>query len=735
MLRNTKIAVQVAAGFGLVLFLLLVFAGFTWMQLNRLRKVDDAARQVEERTLIAADIRYGVSEAARLLARFRTSGSEEDARSVEQVMAEVGANAARSLELGTDQAADLVALQERHQQEAAAFVDAYMARAARTGRLQDLAVEHRRGIGTLEETLAASGAQSEAHAALGASEAFLVTRARVDRFLGGADVAEFDGAAEPAEQTVKALEAIGRRPVAEDARGLLRSTLAGIEAYWRLATELREVEQAARASLATLEATAGEVLAVSARIRDDAVAELNALQGHAEGISRTTTVSVLAGVAVTILLGALIAAFLSHDLARRLLLTVRQTDMLAQGDLSVEIVGQQDRNEFGRLAKALSVFKENAIERRQLEEQARQVEAEASALRELEARQQARVVRDIGEGLDRLRKSDLTAHIPNPSADPFPQDYESLRQAFNAVVQSLIGNVSRIGDIANHIRGGAQEITAAAEDLSGRTETQAATLEESAAALNQMNESVRSTAERARQAEQASRQNREIAESSSEVVRDAVDAMKGIEKSSDQITRIIGVIDDIAFQTNLLALNAGVEAARAGEAGRGFAVVASEVRGLAQRASESAREIKALISDSASQVKAGSALVGRTGDSLGLILAKAHEVSEQISAIAVAANEQSIGLAEINAGVNQLDQVTQQNAAVAEQTNAAAVSLQQRADDLMHEFAGFKLPSNSARPLVGQTKAGGMSAEEPGPIPLRVVGGRGNSVRSQLFEF
>jgi methyl-accepting chemotaxis protein len=177
-------------------------------------------------------------------------------------------------------------------------------------------------------------------------------------------------------------------------------------------------------------------------------------------------------------------------------------------------------------------------------------------------------------------------------------------------------------------------------------------------------------------------------------VREAVEAMRGIEHSSKQITQIIGVIDDIAFQTNLLALNAGVEAARAGEAGRGFAVVASEVRALAQRASDSARQIKALIRESASQVDAGSALVERTGASLEGIVQRASEVSDLVAEIAKAAAEQAAGLDEINTGVNQLDQVTQRNAAAAEKTTAASTALLQKAEDLALELSGFRTPDH-----------------------------------------
>ncbi|WCQ98340.1 methyl-accepting chemotaxis protein [Paracoccus aestuarii] len=404
---------------------------------------------------------------------------------------------------------------------------------------------------------------------------------------------------------------------------------------------------------------------------------------------------------------------------------------LADGRLDTPIPHADRGDEIGAMASAVTVFRDRAVEARRLEAQAEADRAAQQAADQAERDRQDRVVREIGTGLERLAAGDMTHRIESPAHDPFPAAYDSLRLSFNEVVSRLSQTVRRIADVANQVRGGADEINMAASEISTRAETQAATLEESAAALNQMNESLRQTASRAREAEEASSRNRDIAAESAEVVTDAVTAMRAIERSSEQITRIIGVIDDIAFQTNLLALNAGVEAARAGEAGRGFAVVASEVRGLAQRAAESAREVRGLISDSAAQVRTGSELVGRTGDSLGVILDKASEVSEQIAAIARAAAEQSTGLAEINAGVNQLDQVTQQNAAVAEEATAASMSLRQQAQVLSTEIAAFKVEGG---PRMDAPERPSLAPEFSVEVrPIRVAGGGAGA--GQMLEF
>jgi methyl-accepting chemotaxis protein len=340
----------------------------------------------------------------------------------------------------------------------------------------------------------------------------------------------------------------------------------------------------------------------------------------------------------------------------------------------------------------------------------------AEAEREHQRQDLSRVVNDLRGGLSRLAEGDLTSHITSTADDPFPADYDVLRQSYNTVLDRVSDVIDQVTGIARDVRDSAAEIADASRELSGRAETQAATLEQSAAALTELTQSVASTAERASMAQEASFGNRTGAERGAGIVRDAVTAMQGIERGSEQITRIIGVIDDIAFQTNLLALNAGVEAARAGDAGRGFAVVASEVRLLAQRASESAREIKALISDSTQQVGQGSALVRHAGESLAEILGRANEAASLVADIAMAASEQARGLAEVNSGVGQLDHVTQQNSAVAEETSAAAATLQSRSEDLIVALSGFR----THKTLQG-TSADSSRARRDGGIEAKVV--------------
>ena len=333
-------------------------------------------------------------------------------------------------------------------------------------------------------------------------------------------------------------------------------------------------------------------------------------------------------------------------------------------------------------------------------EQARAAEGRAGAERlalqqSLEA-EGAGVVAGLAEGLERLADGDLAYRITRN----FPAKYEKLRADFNSTGERLQQTVSGIVAAAATIRRGAGEISASAADLSRRTEQQAASLEEAAAALGEITSMVRKTAGGAKAASQAVMAARGEAQTSNQVVAGAVAAMADIESSAQEIGQIIGVIDEIAFQTNLLALNAGVEAARAGEAGKGFAVVASEVRALAQRSAEAAREIKTLIGASTAQVGQGVRLVGETGEALQRIVGRVAEIDGLIVGIAASAQDQASGLDEVNAAVNSMDQVTQQNAAMVEQSAAASRNLAHEAEDLAGSMARFRLgetPPQAAR--------------------------------------
>ncbi len=451
--------------------------------------------------------------------------------------------------------------------------------------------------------------------------------------------------------------------------------------------------EVALAQLATA-ARLTDIRAAVGAIRDREGAQ--AATRAADKASAFTQAYVAFAIGGVLALGIALAAalWLIGALSRPVEAMTRAMGRLADGDLNVAIPAVGRRDEIGRMADAVLTFKQNAEEKVRLEADAEtarlaaEAEQQAQAARDAEAaRQQAQVVDGVAKGLERLSGGQLAFRLN----DPFAPEYEALRTDFNAAMDRLQGVMRVIVERAAAIGASAREISHASDDLSRRTEQQAASLEETAAALEQITATVARSAEGATEAGGVVRGARSEAVEGQAVVGRAIAAMGAIEQSSNQIGAIIGVIDEIAFQTNLLALNAGVEAARAGDAGRGFAVVASEVRALAQRSASAAKEIKTLISESGRQVGAGVALVGDTGQALERIAAQIERLTLIAEEIAASSQEQSSGLQQVNIAVNQMDQVTQQNAAMVEQSTAASHALASDAVELDRMMGQFTL--------------------------------------------
>ncbi len=367
---------------------------------------------------------------------------------------------------------------------------------------------------------------------------------------------------------------------------------------------------------------------------------------------------------------------------------------LAGGETATEIDGMGRGDEVGQMAKAVQVFRENALERLRLEQETeanRSLSEKDRIEREQQKANEAAdvkfAVENLAAGLSKLSEGDVSYRI----GQPFTATLDSVRNDFNMSAEKLQAALIRVAQNAGGIGAGANEIKSAADDLAKRTEQQAAAVEETAAALEEITTTVRDSTKRAQEAGQIVSRAKAGAEQSGEVVRRAVVAMEQIAKSANEISNIIGVIDEIAFQTNLLALNAGVEAARAGEAGKGFAVVAQEVRELAQRSASAAKEIKALINTSNDQVQQGVQLVGDTGKALTTIVLEVQEINRHVVSIVESAQEQSSGLQQINTAVNQMDQDTQKNAAMVEETNAASHNLAKEVASLNQLLSQFRL--------------------------------------------
>ena len=441
------------------------------------------------------------------------------------------------------------------------------------------------------------------------------------------------------------------------------------------------------------------------------------------------------------LLIALSAGWVLHrGIARPVLNMTSHMRKLMAGDNAIQISEASRKDEFGQMGVAVLAFRDAAIEKLRVEAQAASDRNMSDAERAANEAEKARIaaedavtVEALGKGLSAIADGDLTHRF---TAEVAPRA-QQLKDDFNRAVTQLQEAMDVVVQNVAAIRSGSGEISQAADDLSRRTEQQAASLEETAAALDQITATVNRTASGARQASHTVQSAKGDAEASGVIVRDAVGAMGAIEKSAQEISQIIGVIDEIAFQTNLLALNAGVEAARAGDAGRGFAVVASEVRALAQRSAEAAKEIKTLISHSTTQVNAGVSLVGQTGDALERIVGRVAEIDGLVSEIAASAQEQATGLQQVNTAVNQMDQVTQQNAAMVEESTAASHSLSQEAEALARSVSRFNLGAGTVRsvPTAARHVERRPAPSASRPVPaMRVLGHGGAAPRVDAVE-
>lgn len=575
-----------------------------------------------------------------------------------------------------------------------------------------------------------------------------------DLAVAAQDVARFaalEAAGEPGAANSRAL-ALGALNSAISTAGSASVTAFGADKTGDLgrvlADPMRKVEASARALVGNIEAGApiGEI----AKTRTEMLAELSTAwrAGSSQlGIMLDRRVRALQAsllvtfsiVGVLILLAGGLMFVIARELTGAVTRLVARMNGLAAGDTEAVIPHGEDRNEMGEIARAVAVFRENLVEMRRLEVARKAAEAKAEADRlklETDLRQGFGAVVDaarrgdfslrapesaelgglieIARGLnavcisaesfleevDRaasaLAEGDLTFSIPSRFEGKFSVVADNLNQAGAA----LSGTVSEVREAAEGANNASREIRQAADDLSGRAEQQAANLEETAAALEEMTASVKQNAENsvdaARSAEEASRR----AETGGKIARDAVDAMARIEDSAKRIADIIGLIEGIAFQTNLLALNAAVEAVRAGEAGKGFAVVAAEVRTLAQRASDAAKDVKSLIQTSQTEVAAGARLVHSAGEMLDEIVASARKAAGMISGISTASREQAEAAGQISSAVAHLDQITQHNSSLAEQSAGAARGMSEEADRLTTLVARFRTgaETTAARP-------------------------------------
>ena len=683
-----SISYRIALGFGVVILFLIGTTAFSVWTSQGTASTFAGFREGSQQAIVMTDYLEDVIEAQGAVAAYRFAATEVNAQEVYGNVDEVLASTAAETTFAAlpDILERLTALDERLVQFRAAFGEVLVLQAQRNEfvvAMTQQGEEKSAGLAELFENAIGQGQQAAGSSIGRTQEAFMLARFYSERFLMSNDPADLDSArselARGRQQMRIAERLLGAVPVlqeraAEIGEGLgvfgdrlelvSETILARNEIYDNVMSPIGiEIETGMEAILEEL------TLAQTALARD----------GQASVSNAALLVMAFGAVASFVAVG--MAIFVGRQISGSVARLAATTDGLAQGDLSVQIHGAEHAHEIGQMARALETFK-TALEERSANQ----------AERERAQREQQAVVNVVSEQLTELSQGNLTAKIEQD----LPSEFKQLQDNFNAATSRLRAAFRQVVETAGEIGGNSGVVGEATGQLSTRTENQASTLEETSRTMSTIAESVAQTADGARAARGFVAQTRERAEAGSAVVSQAVTAMDNIQDSSEQISKIIGLIEDIAFQTNLLALNAGVEAARAGEAGQGFAVVASEVRALAQRSSDAASEIKGLINTATENVAAGVRLVGETGTSLGEIVEMVETIAQRVSEISEATGDQSTGLGEVNVAVSELESVTQQNAAMVEETAASA---QQLADDsarLMQMTGQFRFERKGA---------------------------------------
>ncbi|WP_193227745.1 methyl-accepting chemotaxis protein [Aureimonas psammosilenae] len=694
------IGARLTLGFGAVLLILLVMAVHSAGRIDMLRhafegfgRQADSVAGADDVTARLGDLRFAVAE-------FVFDDSPSHLQAVEASYGAVKASLDRRVEKAEgNEAAAWTALRTRIVEgydrtlKSASGVEAVQAAADKASTLAAASVS---ALSVTVADMVRLGAQFDDASAISTiQDRVLTARMLMRSFVVSGDPEEGEGAqaalrdAERKFDQFRRMGEIANHPLVVDGRKNMGTLFTSLK-------NMREAIAARTAAIAE-QAAFGEAIRLEiAAIRDREIARMDETEASAGDLASTSQRVTMIAAGLALVFGAVVAILIGRGIVKPIRAMTAAMGRLAEGDLSVEIPGTKRRDETGAMAGAMAVFKNAAVERRELEARAeterREAEeakraAEAQAAAEAIASERAFVAARLGVGLRALAEGDLTTRI----GERMPGEYETLRLNFNSAMAALESAVAGVATGAGGIASGSREIGHASNDLSRRTEKQAAALEETAAALNEITAAVRQTSHSARTAQDAVSEAKKDAEASGATVANAIKAMDAIERSSAEIGKIISVIDEIAFQTNLLALNAGVEAARAGEAGRGFAVVAQEVRALAQRSAEASREIKDLIAASSAQVSAGVSLVDQAGEALTRIAARVLKINEVVSAIASSAREQASGLAEVNEAVDEMDKVTQQNAAMVEETTAATRSLTDEAKHLSEMVSRFRV--------------------------------------------
>ncbi|WP_420409980.1 methyl-accepting chemotaxis protein [Hoeflea sp.] len=728
-LNNIKVGTKIYAGFGIVLAVLITIGGVSvYMNLANSESFG-SYRSAARLSNAAVEVEANMQSARLSFMKFRNQQTPEAAREVQSRLDATLASIESMGRISRDPE-----IKDRIE-SFAGQVEQY-----RAGFDQVTGLQAKRNL-IVDETLNVIGPKLQDDVALIAKElqnvfktaaAFSATRVQYEvanmrlagnSFLLTNDEGAFSEAAEYAQLAIVGLEDVARKAEYPALEELFAGTAAEINTYAAGIAEVHDViAQRNQVIAGTLDVVGPALARAVGELKTRLQSTQNTLGPSIESTMANGLVisgALAVGGAVLSLAFALLIA---TGISRPVQAITRAMSDLADNKLDTEIPGLDHRSEIGDMAKAVDVFKQNAIRMRDLTAQEAALQAKNTDL-------QSNISTVVAAAVAGDFSKRITARYDNPDLDAFASNvntlvesvdtgiaetqrvigalaegdlteemtgnyqgvFADLQSGVNATMASLRKLMEEVRHSADVINGGADQIRNASNDLSRRTETQAASLEETSSGLEEITVAVRNSTERAQDSARMVNEARQFAEESAVVVGNANAAMSRIEQASGEITNIINVIDEIAFQTNLLALNAGVEAARAGEAGKGFAVVAQEVRELAQRSANAAKDIKDLITKSSSEVQTGVSLVTSTGDALREIQEKVNGIAEQVGAIATAAKEQSTGLQEINSAVNQMDQMTQQNAAMVEEAAASTNTLADETTTLRNLIARFKL--------------------------------------------
>lgn len=741
-MKTLSISGRIYLCVGIVLALLAISSATSFFSTSQLASVFNDYRSTARQTLVMGDLSEDLFEARIAAFSYRVAPSGDKAAAVSSNIDEIQDIEKDAKELFAGDPGALEILDEAISLSAeykAAFLRMTALQNERdtvVATLSETGPRARKQLTSIMETAFRDGDGEAAYYAGIAQQELVLGRFYAERFLLNNSETAYDRMAGHLAAAEDGLDTLLGALENRERRDNATRTLADIGTYVAAAGKVREIIRERNAIRTGILDTVGPKLQADyERILDEVVDRQNALgpAGSAQAERALVIVSVLAIAAL--LIGSAFAFVVTRGTSRTLRDTTDTMTQLANGELDIEIDGAERTDELGAMARALGVFKDNAVRMRRLDQEkeaseraaqesrhammqelrrafgsvvsaagdgdfSRRVDATfadnelnelAAGINDLVERLDT-VLRDVGEKMRALAGGDLCQRIDADYRGAFGE----LSESVNATGNQLSQIVGRIQTAAEEVKNAASEISSGTADLSSRTEQAASNLEETAASTEEMAATVRQNADNAKNASQLASGADASAKTGGQVVEQAVHAMAGIEDSARKITDIISVIDEIAFQTNLLALNASVEAARAGEAGKGFAVVAQEVRQLAQRSSQASDDIKRLIQDSNGQVKDGVRLVNRAGEALTEIVGSIGKVAGIVEEISSASQEQAIGVQEISGSVNTMDEMTQQNSALVEESTAAAKALSDQAATLAELMAFFKLRGGAA---------------------------------------